>query len=46
MTGYVGWTGTGGTVNWEHVFEHTADSPKELFKPGGVTGNRQQAAVR
>lgn len=46
MTGYMGWTGTRGTINRTRVFEHTADYLKERFKPGGVTGTLDVAGVR
>lgn len=46
MTGYMGWTGTRGTMNRTRVFEHTADDLKERFMPGGVTGTLDVAGVR
>ena len=46
MTGYMGWTGTRGTMHRTRVFEHTADDLKERFKPGGVTGTLDVAGVR
>jgi hypothetical protein len=46
MTGYMGWTGTRGTMNRTRVFEHTADYLKERFKPGGVTGILDVVDVR
>jgi len=46
MTGYMGWTGTRGTMNRSRVFEHTADYLKERFKSGGVTGALDVASVR
>lgn len=46
MTGYMGWTGTRGTMNRTRVFEHTADYLTKRFKPGGVTGTLDVAGVR
>ena len=46
MTGYMGWTGTRGTMNRTRVFEYTADILKERFKPGGVMGTLDVAGVR
>lgn len=46
MTGYMGWTGTRGTMNCTRVFEHTANYLKERFKPGGGTGTLDVDGVR
>lgn len=45
MTGYMGWSGTSGTMIRSRVFEKTADHLKERFKPGGVTGTLDVAGV-
>jgi hypothetical protein len=46
MTGYMGWTGTRGTMERARVFEHTATHLKERFKPGGAAGTLDVPGVR
>ena len=46
MTGNKGWTGTRGTMSRGRVFEYTADHLKDRFKPGGLAGTLDVAAVR